>query len=327
MTSRVLVTGGAGYIGSHMLLALQQAGACPLVVDDLSTGSQANLIHGDFIKGNLQEQAFVERIFEQHTIHAVIHFAASTSVPESMAYPERYYANNVIPTIHLLNACVKHKVQHFVFSSTAAVYGNCGRSMVDETCQTKPINPYGESKKMCEIMIHQTCQAHGLNAVILRYFNVAGVDASMKVGPRAAKSAHLIKAVVDTALGRQPAVQVFGNDYPTEDGTGIRDFIHVNDLCQIHLMALDYLSQGGQSQTLNCGYGHGYSVLDVIEQAKSTLGIDFETQWAPRRDGDIAKMVAICHGVQNVLGWEPKWSDLSEMIRSYYQFEQLSMSS
>jgi UDP-glucose 4-epimerase len=282
----VLVTGGAGYIGSHMALALVDAGERAVVLDDLSTGfAWAVADSVPLIVGNVGDQALVVRLIRDYRIDAIIHFAASVVVPDSVRDPLAYYRNNTVNTRALIECALNNGVHQFIFSSTAAVYGNPADSPVNEDSPTQPISPYGWSKLMSEIMLRDASRAHDLHHVILRYFNVAGADPGGRTGQSSRGATHLIKVAVETALGLRPKLEVFGADYPTPDGTCIRDYIHVSDLVHAHFHALRHLRFGASSLTLNCGYGHGFSVLEVIEAVKRVSGVDFKVEIAPRRPG------------------------------------------
>src|SRR5438105_4697318 len=276
----VLVTGGAGYIGSHMVLALIAAGEGVVVLDNLSTGFDWALPpDATLVVGETGDQALVSRIIREHAVEAIIHFAASIVVPDSLADPLGYYRNNTVNSRALIECAVTGGVRHFIFSSTAAVYGNPARVPVTEDDTLMPMSPYGSSKLMSEIMLRDAGAAHGLGYVILRYFNVAGADPELRTGQSTRGATHLIKAAVETALGRRPKMDVFGTDYATSDGTCIRDYIHVSDLVQAHLDALRYLRKGGASVTANCGYGRGYSVREVIDTVKQVSGVDFRVEF------------------------------------------------
>jgi UDP-glucose 4-epimerase len=311
----VLVTGGAGYIGSHMVLELVDAGERVVVLDNLSTGfrwavaEQASLVVGD-----TGDQSLVSRLIREHRIEAIIHFAASVVVPDSVRDPLGYYLNNTANSRALIECAISHGVQHFIFSSTAAVYGNPTESPVSEAAPTQPISPYGWSKLMSEIMLRDAAKAHGLNYVILRYFNVAGADPRCRTGQSSVGATHLIKVAVETALGLRPKLEVFGLDYPTPDGSCIRDYIHVSDLTRAHSDALRQLRSGGSSRMLNCGYGHGFSVLEVIETVKRVSGVDFKVETAARREGDPARIVANSQQARTVLGWEPRYDNLATIV-------------
>ena len=307
----VLVTGGAGYIGSHMVQALAEAGESVVVIDNLSTGFSAYLPEGvPLFIGDAGDENLVEGVIAAHQIESIIHFAGSVVVPESMRDPLAYYRNNTMTTRSLLNAAVKCGVNRFVFSSTAAVYGNPDQIPVPENAPTRPLSPYGSSKLMTEIMLHDVAAAHGMNYVVLRYFNVAGADPQARIGLATVGATHLLKIAVEAATGQRAKIEVFGTDYPTPDGSCIRDFIHVSDLTQAHRAALAYLRGGGSSTTLNCGYGRGYSVLETIEAVRRVSGRNFAVQYAARRPGDIMTMVADTGRIRSVLDWTPRYDDL-----------------
>src|SRR6476469_2621009 len=307
----VLVTGGAGYIGSHMVHALAEAGESAVVIDNLSTGFSAFLPEGvPLFIGDAADESLVEGVIAAHGVHSIIHFAGSVVVPESMRDPLAYYRNNTMTTRSLLNTAVKCGVNRFIFSSTAAVYGNPDRMPVPEEAPTRPLSPYGSSKLMTEIMLHDVATAHGMSYVVLRYFNVAGADPKGRAGLATVGATHLLKIAVEAATGQRAKIDVFGTDYPTQDGSCIRDFIHVSDLAQAHRAALSYLRDGGPSVTLNCGYGRGYSVLETIEAVRRVSGRNFAVQYAPRRPGDIMTMVADTSRLRATLNWTPQFDDL-----------------
>jgi UDP-glucose 4-epimerase len=318
----VLVTGGAGYIGSHMVHELADAGERVVVLDNLSTGFDWAVAKGvPLIVGETGDQALVARLIREHGVDAIIHFAASIVVPDSVRDPLGYYRNNTMNSRALIECAVIGGVRHFIFSSTAAVYGNPVEIPVQEDAPTLPISPYGWSKLMTEIMLRDAGSAHGLQHVILRYFNVAGADPQRRTGQSTKAATHLIKVAVETVLGLRPKLDVFGNDYPTPDGTCIRDYIHVSDLARAHADALRYLRSGAPSLTLNCGYGHGFSVLEVIEAVKRVSGIDFKVDIAPRRPGDPAQIVAHSERARSKLGWQPRYNDLSTIVRDALDWE------
>jgi len=318
----VLVTGGAGYIGGHMVLALLDAGEKVVVLDDLSTGFRsavwppAKLIVGDF-----GDMTLVQNILREYEIDAIAHFAAKIVVPESVTDPLRYYLNNTAKARNLLECAVRHKIKHFIFSSTAAVYGEPKINPVNEMVPLAPINPYGRSKLMTEWMLQDAGRAHGINHVILRYFNVAGADPKGRLGQSTPQATHLIKVAVQTALGFRPGLEVFGADYPTRDGTCIRDYIQVTDLVAAHLMALDYLRKGGESLICNCGYGKGFSVFEVIDVVKQVSGVDFNVRISGRRAGDPASLVAEAERIKSILNWTPKFDDLTTIVRQALDWE------
>jgi UDP-glucose 4-epimerase len=322
----VLVTGGAGYIGSHMVHELADAGEPVVVLDNLSTGFDWAVAKGvPLIVGESGDQALVARAIREHAVDAIIHFAASIVVPDSVRDPLGYYRNNTVNSRALIECAVKSGVRHFIFSSTAAVYGNPAAIAVTEDAATVPISPYGWSKLMTEIMLRDAGGAHGLAHVILRYFNVAGADPKGRTGQSTKAATHLIKVAVETVLGLRPKLDVFGNDYPTPDGTCIRDYIHVSDLVRAHADALRYLRSGAPSLTLNCGYGHGFSVLDVIDAVKRVSEVDFKVDIAPRRPGDPAQIVAHSERARSKLGWQPRYDDLSTIVRDALNWERALM--
>jgi UDP-glucose 4-epimerase len=306
----VLVTGGAGYIGSHMVHALVDAGERVVVLDNLATGFDWAIAKGTpLVIGDVGDQPRVAALIAEHRVDAVIHFAASTVVPDSVHDPLGYYHNNTVNSRALIESAIKGGVRYFIFSSTAAVYGNPERVPVREDDATVPTSPYGSSKLMTEIMLRDAGSAHGLRYVILRYFNVAGA------------ATHLVKVSVETALGLRPKVDVFGTDYPTPDGTCIRDYIHVSDLVRAHSEALAYLRGGGVSATLNCGYGRGFSVLEVIEAVKRVSAVDFKIAFAGRRAGDPAQIVAASDRARSLLKWRPHFDDLQTIVRHALAWE------
>ncbi|UTD28364.1 UDP-glucose 4-epimerase GalE [Bradyrhizobium sp. WD16] len=307
----VLVTGGAGYIGSHMVLALREAGDDVVVIDNLSTGF-SSLLPEDvplFI-GDAGDENLVEGVIAAHDVDAIIHFAGSVVVPDSMRDPLGYYRNNTMTTRNLLSAAVRCRVPRFVFSSTAAVYGNPDRVPVAEDAPTRPLSPYGMSKLMSEIMLHDTAAAHGLEYVVLRYFNVAGADPQARTGLATTGATHLLKVAVEVATGQRAKIDIHGTDYPTPDGTCIRDFIHVSDLVQAHRAALAHLAVGRGSATWNCGYGRGYSVREVIDAVRRVSGRSIAVQESGRRPGDIMTMVADTSRIRAATNWTPAYDDL-----------------
>jgi len=322
----VLVTGGAGYIGSQMVYALLDAGERVVVLDDLSTGFRWAVPEAaPFVRGESGDQALLTQLFREHDVDAIIHFAASIVVPDSMRDPLRYYRNNTVNSRVLIESAVQCGVRHFVFSSTAAVYGNPATVPVDEDAPTVPISPYGWSKLMTEIMLRDASRAHGLSHVILRYFNVAGADPNGRTGQSSASATHLIKVAAETALGLRPKLEIFGTDYPTPDGTCIRDYIHVSDLATAHALALRHLRAGGPPLTLNCGYGRGFSVREVIDTVRRVAGIDFAVEAAPRRHGDPARIVAASQRIRDMLHWQPRFADLSTIVTDAIVWERRLM--
>jgi UDP-glucose 4-epimerase len=311
----VLVTGGAGYIGSHMVLALIDGGERVLVLDNLTTGFEWAVAKGALlVVGDIGDRARVAALIAEHSVDSVVHFAASIVVPDSVCDPLAYYRNNTVNSHALIEAAVKGGVRHFIFSSTAAVYGNPERVPVHEDDPTVPASPYGSSKLMTEIMLRDASTAHGMHYVILRYFNVAGADPLGRAGQSTKGATHLIKTAVETALGLRPRMQIFGTDYPTADGTCIRDYIHVSDLVRAHSDALAYLRGGGTSATFNCGYGHGFSVLDVIETVRRLSGGDIKIDFAGRRAGDPVRIIAASERARSTLKWQPHFDDLQTIV-------------
>lgn len=321
MRKKILVTGGAGYIGSHTVKQLGEAGYDIVVYDNCSTGSSSAILYGKFILGDLGDLQLLSQVFTRHQFDAVLHFAASISVPESITYPLAYYANNTRNTLNLLECCHKFAVNRLIFSSTAAVYGETGIDPVQESFPTVPLNPYGRSKLMSERIIQDYSQVSNLKYVILRYFNVAGADLSGAIGQSSKKAAHLIKVACDAALGRFSSVSIFGNDYPTHDGTCIRDYIHIQDVAKAHVDALAYLEANGESQILNCGYGKGYSVREILHKVKEIASVDFAIVEAERRVGDPACVIAAADKIRQVLGWQPKYNSLDTIISTALAWE------
>lgn len=320
---KVLVTGGAGYIGSHTALALLEQGMQVVVLDDLSTGAREQVPAGAaFVQGNMGDSALVARVLQQHDIDAIMHFAAFIKVGESVAEPLRYYDNNVGATARLLEAAAG-KVKYVIFSSSAAVYGNPATAPVPEDAALSPLSPYAHTKAMGERMLQDAAAAHGLRYVALRYFNVAGADPKGRAGYAIeGQPSHLIRTALAAALGRREGLEVFGTDYPTKDGTCVRDYIHVSDLADAHVEALRYLADGGDSLVLNCGYGIGHSVLQVIDAVKRVTGNDFKVTLSPRRPGDPALNIADVSRMRAALpDWKPRFTDLDAMIRHQLQWE------
>src|ERR1700736_966521 len=319
----ILVTGGAGYIGSHMVHALVDAGESVVVLDNLSTGFNWAIPKVvPLVVGETGDQALVAALIAEYGVDAIIHFAASIVVPDSVADPLGYYRNNTVNSRALIETAVKAGVRHFIFSSTAAVYGNPPRIPIDEGDVTVPMSPYGSSKLMTEIMLRDAATAHGLSYLILRYFNVAGADPAMRTGQSTKGATHLIKVAVETALGLRPMMEVFGTDYETPDGTCIRDYIHVSDLVRAHSDALRHLRDGGPSVTLNCGYGRGFSVLDVIDTVKRVSGVDFKVATSGRRPGDPAAIIADSGRIRALLGWAPQFDNLETIVGHALKWEQ-----
>jgi UDP-glucose 4-epimerase len=317
----ILVTGGAGYIGSHVVRQLGERHEDVVVLDNLSTGFRSAVLHGKLVVGDTGDRELVAHLLKEHSITTVMHFAAHTIVPESVSNPLKYYGNNTCSTRSLLQSCSEAGVKHFVFSSTAAVYGIPNGGVAGEDSPTQPINPYGTSKLMSEWMLRDLSAATSLRYVVLRYFNVAGSDPGGRIGQSTINGTLLTKVACEAAVGKRPHVSIFGTDYPTNDGTGVRDYIHVEDLASAHLDALEYLRGGGASQTLNCGYGHGYSVREVISMVDQLHGQPIKTIEVPRRAGDPPSLVAQAQRIRQVLGWSPKHDDLSVIVKSQLAWE------
>lgn len=318
---KVLVTGGAGYIGSHVVRQLGEAGYEVVVYDNCSTGVAASVLFGNLIVGDLADLDRLYQTFARHRFDAVLHFAASLIAPESVVNPLEYYANNTRNTLNLLRCCDVFGIDKLIFSSTAAVYGEPGLTPVTERCPTAPTNPYGRSKLMSEWLIQDAANASQLRYVILRYFNVAGADPGGRIGQLSANATHLIRVACDAALSRKPGVRIFGTDFPTSDGTGIRDYIHVEDLASAHLAALTYLEAEQPSQIFNCGYGKGYSVRQVIDRVKAISGSNFSVIETERRPGDPACVKACVDKIRQVLKWQPQFDDLDTIVRSALRWE------
>ena len=321
INKKILVTGGAGYIGSHVVKQLGEKGYDIVIYDNLSTGSAEAILSGELVVGDLADPKQLAEVFNKYQIDAVLHFAASISVPESIEKPLNYYANNTKNTLNLLQCCQQFQVNKLIFSSTAAVYGETDDSPVIESNPTNPVNPYGKSKLMSETMIRDYADASDLKYVILRYFNVAGADTSGQIGQAGKKAAHLVKVACDAALGLRDSASIFGTDYPTKDGTGIRDYIHVEDLAAAHIDALAYLTDASESQILNCGYGQGYSVKEVLTMVKQVSGVDFLVKETPRRLGDPACVVACGDRTREILGWQPQYDSLEKIVKSALDWE------
>ncbi|WP_339829094.1 UDP-glucose 4-epimerase GalE [uncultured Parvibaculum sp.] len=319
----ILVTGGAGYIGSHAVIDLMNAGEDVVVIDNLSTGFDwAVQAPEALVVGDIADEALVDRVIAERNVEAVIHFAGSIVVPESVVDPLKYYLNNTARSRTLIERCVKGGVKHFIFSSTAAVYGMPERSPVGENEPLAPMSPYGRSKLMTEWMLRDVADAHEMTYAALRYFNVAGADPEGRVGQSTANATHLIKVACQTALGQRPYIEVFGEDYPTPDGTCIRDYIHVSDLAAAHTAALNHLRRGGENLVANCGYGHGFSVHDVLRAVERGAGHTFEIRQASRRAGDPASIVADPTRIKQALGWEPAYDDLDTIVAHALAWEQ-----
>ena len=317
----ILVTGGAGYIGSHVARQLGEAGERVVVLDDLSTGFRQAVLGADLVVGNTGDKACVEALFERYDIDTVMHFAAHTIVPESVADPLKYYGNNTAASRTLLEVCLAHDVKHFVFSSTAAVYGIPAGGVASEDSPTAPINPYGQSKLMTELMLRDVAAVNELNYVALRYFNVAGSDPECRIGQSTPKATLLTKVACEVAVGKRDELLIFGTDYETPDGTGVRDYIHVEDLASAHLAALKYLHGGGESTVLNAGYGHGYSVREVVSMVEKVAGHEIAKREVERRAGDPPSLVAAVDKIHATLDWTPRYDDLETICASSLAWE------
>ena len=317
----VLVTGGAGYIGSHTVQQLVARGDRVVVIDNLSTGFRDAVRGAAFVEGNVGDCELVSRTLETFQVDSVLHFAAHTVVPESMSDPLKYYGNNTCNTRNLLACCAQAGVDKFIFSSTAAVYGTTEAGVADENTQTRPINPYGTSKLMSETMLRDWSATGAVRHVILRYFNVAGCDPQGRIGHSTPEATLLIKVACEHAVGKRRSISIYGTDYDTPDGTGVRDYIHVEDLAAAHLRALDHLRDGGASLTLNCGYGHGYSVREVVDAVARVGGHALNVIELPRRPGDIPKLIACSDKLRQELGWTPRYDDLDFIVRTALTWE------
>jgi len=318
----ILITGGAGYIGSHMVHAALEHGMDVVVLDNLSTGMRGLVADGaHFHQGQVGDQTFVRRLLNYYSITAVIHFAGSIVAPDSVKVPLAYYANNTVASRALIEACVAEGVKNFVFSSSALIYGPPLLGAMPETTPKQPENPYGRSKLMTEWMLEDVARAHDFRYVALRYFNVAGADPQGRTGQSTPRATHLIKRACQVALGRVPHLDIFGTDYPTPDGTGVRDYIHVSDLVAAHLIALDHLSKSGGSVALNCGYGRGASVREVINAVSHVVGRELPAVESPRRPGDPPALIADATRLTADFGWRPKHDDLHEIIATAYEWE------
>ena len=318
----ILVTGGAGYIGSHAVLALREAGWNVVVFDNLVTGL-ATLVPRDvpLIEANCGDARRLDDVFAEFDIVAVMHFAASTVVPESVANPLKYYLNNTANTARVIDRCVAAGVGTFIYSSTAAVYGEPDIAVVSEDVPPRPISPYGKGKLMGETILEDTARAHPFRYMALRYFNVAGADPAGRSGQSTPQATHLIKVACEVAAGKRARMEIFGDDYDTPDGTCIRDYIHVSDLVDAHIAALDHLLAGGAGGIVNCGYGHGHSVREVVDMVRRETEIDIEARVAPRRPGDMARLVCTSERIRKLLGWRPRYDDLGVMVRTAYAWE------
>ena len=319
---KVLVVGGAGYIGSHMVKMLSQAGHAVVTLDNLTNGYRSAVKYGDFVEGDIADVELLKSLFLDNKFDGVMHFASYIQVGESVEQPSMYYRNNVSNTQILLDAMIEHDVKKFIFSSTAATFGEPEYTPIDEAHPQKPINPYGHSKLMVEQILSDFDRAYGLKSVCLRYFNAAGADPDGELGERHDPETHLIPLVLQAASGRRQNITVFGDDYDTPDGTCIRDYIHINDLCSAHLLALEYLVNGGDSKAYNMGNGQGYSIKELIDVAKRITGNNFDVVIGTRRDGDPARLVADSKLLQAELGWKPEYPELENIISHAWKWEQ-----
>lgn len=318
---KVLVTGGAGYIGSHVVRQLAEAGHDIVVFDNLSTGYRWAVTAGELVIGDLANEADIDQVFSNHRFEAVLHFAANIVVPESVSNPLKYYGNNTRNTLNLLKAVDKYKVPYMVFSSTAAVYGMPEQTVLTEDLPLAPINPYGASKMMSERMITDLAAASGLNYVVLRYFNVAGANPDGLLGQATPEATHLIKVACECVTGQRDGMNIFGTDYDTSDGTCVRDYIHVEDLASAHVMALEYMANGGESKTMNCGYGRGFTVNEVIDVVRKLSGVDFPVTKVGRRAGDPTALMADNALIKKTLGWQPAYDDLETIVGTALAWE------
>lgn len=322
MSDKILVTGGCGYIGSHVVRQLSEAGHQVVVYDNLSTGFRDALINGEeLIQADLADHDSLQEVFRQHRFSTVLHFAAAIVAPESVLQPLKYYGNNSRNTLALLEACVRFGVQRFIFSSTAAVYGLPAGGSASEESPQAPINPYGSSKLISEWMLRDVAAAHDLQYVALRYFNVAGADPQARMGQRTPEATHLIKVACQAALGQRSQVAIYGTDYPTPDGTGIRDYIHIEDLAAAHLSALQYLQEGGASTAMNVGYGRGSSVREVLAMVKQVSGVGFKVVEEGRRPGDPACLIAQAEKIGRLTGWQPRYPHLQTIVADAWRWE------
>ncbi len=319
--SNILITGGAGYIGSHTAKKLGQAGHHLTTLDNLSKGFRQAVLFGDLIEGDVGDMELVDDILKTRQIASVLHFAALTVVPESVENPLLYYWNNTSKTRNLIECCIRNRVRNFVFSSTAAVYGIPESGACSETSPLAPINPYGTSKMMSEIILRDAAAASELRFVVLRYFNVAGSDPDGDIGQSTPNATLLIKVACEAALGKREKLYVFGTDYATADGTGVRDYIHIDDLAQAHVQALQYLQEGGRSTTLNCGYGRGLSVREIINEVEDQHGAALPVEVAPRRAGDPPSLIACADAIKETLKWQPKYDNITDIVRTSLAWE------
>lgn len=318
---RILVTGGAGYIGSHVVRMLGYKGYEVLTYDNLSYGHKSAVLHGELIVADLSDREKLREVFRKYKPEAVMHFAAYVVVPESVREPVMYYRNNFCHALNLIETCLEFKVDKFIFSSTAAVYGAPEKVPVNEEARLEPINPYGHSKAMVEKALYDIASVSDFRYVALRYFNVSGADRDARIGQNRKDATHLITLAVRTALGKRPLLEIYGADYPTPDGTCIRDYIHVDDLSEAHLAALEYLLAGGKSDVFNCGYGHGFSVREVLDTARKVTAVNFKVVETVRREGDPPQLIADSSRLRSKLGWRPQYDDLDYIIRTAFEWE------
>ncbi len=318
---KVLVSGGAGYIGSHVVKLLWKKGFDVLVYDNLSTGNKSSVLSGKLVEGDILDIDGLRSVMSEFRPDAVMHFAAKIVVPESVEFPMKYYTNNVLGTLNVLRAMKEFDVNKFIFSSTAAVYGEPEEMPVNEMMPLAPINPYGKSKSMVEEVLKDCSRSEGLKYIALRYFNVAGADPEGELGETKKDATHLITMCVRTAAGKRDKLSIFGTDYPTPDGTCIRDYIHVMDLADAHILALEHLLSGGESNVFNCGYGKGHSVQEVVTEAKNATGVDFAVEYTERRAGDPPELVADSTKIKQILGWKPKYDNLGFIIKTAWEWE------
>lgn len=321
MKKNILVTGGAGYIGSHVVEQLLEQGSNVYVYDNLSTGQEESVGNATLIIGELSNHTLLESVLIKNKIDSIIHFAGSIVVPESVTDPDSYYSNNTKNSLDLLHLCVRNKIKNFVFSSTAAVYGLPKEVEASEQSELSPINPYGRSKMMTEWMLEDFSKAYDFNYVALRYFNVAGASPSGKIGQSFPKATHLIKVCCEAAVGKRDLVEIFGTDFNTNDGTCVRDYIHVSDLASAHLDALGFLDSSSKSEIFNCGYGRGYSVREVINSVKKVSGVDFKVVESAPRLGDPPSLVSNCEKIKKILNWQPKYEDIDYIVKTALEWE------
>lgn len=318
----ILVTGGAGYIGSHIVRDLGENGYNPVVVDNLSMGDRKNILYGDFIEGDIADSPLITRVISDYGIKSAIHFAAFIQVEESVKDPVKYYENNSIKSFELIRNCVKNKIENFVFSSTASVYGMPEKIPVDENSPLLPINPYGRSKMFTEMLLKDISAVEkSFNYIALRYFNVAGADREVRIGQNYKKPTHLITLALRAALGDYPSLKIFGTDYDTRDGTAVRDYIHVDDLSKAHILSLNFLKEKKESRIFNCGYGRGLTVSEVVDTVKSVTGVDFEVKNWERRAGDPPALIADSSLIRKELLWEPTCDDINLIVKNSWEWE------